>query len=159
MEALEESFHMDPNDISRHLCPDCGKELKSKSGFRRHRLKHEEQERFKCDHCGAKFMERHHFEGHLRGHTGEKLKCNSCNKEFLHKESLKRHQKSCNNSTPKEHVGFTCEQCNQKFARKDELKDHTDGIHRGVYRYSCKVCGQNYKWRSSLSVHKKTAHD
>ena len=158
MEAHEESFSIDPDDKS-YLCSDCGKELKSKSGYRRHRMKHNSQERFSCDHCDAKFMERHHYEGHLRAHNGTNLKCDTCDKEFRHKESLKRHLKSCVNPTLKEYGDFKCDQCEKIFTRKDELKDHQNGIHRCIYQYSCKVCGQNYRWRSSLSVHTKTAHN
>ncbi|XP_053377904.1 gastrula zinc finger protein XlCGF64.1-like [Mercenaria mercenaria] len=90
--ALEESFH---EETQTKLCADCGREFKTRSGLRKHMIRHERSHKYECAECHQKFVEKHQYESHMRKHGSDMLTCDKCHKSFTHLQSVKRYMKTC----------------------------------------------------------------
>ena len=143
------------------LCHECGSQFTTMMGLQRHvKSKHEHSYSFSCRICSKNFVEKHHLEGHLLHHHATdiaKHKCSSCDKTYAYKSSLERHKNICKNTMSNE-CSFVCHTCSAVFSRHDLLKSHMKGVHNNIFKYHCELCGENYKWRSSLSAHKRAKH-
>ena len=154
LQQTEESFSAATNS---QLCFVCGKEFRTRSGYRRHLRIHNDTEPYNCSICNKKFLERHHYEGHINKHHGmEPHKCPTCKATFAYKVSLARHLKTCKG--PAQEPTFECRTCQQQFQSKDSLADHNRGKHRQSPAYKCEQCGKMFRWRSSRSKHLKAKH-
>jgi hypothetical protein len=49
---------------------------------------------------------------------------------------------------------YSCRLCNLTFKTFRIACDHLRGIHENTYMYFCNVCGESFKWRSTLRTHK-----
>ncbi|ELU08279.1 hypothetical protein CAPTEDRAFT_220098 [Capitella teleta] len=49
---------------------------------------------------------------------------------------------------------YLCKLCNLTFKTFRIACDHLRGIHENTYMYFCNVCGESFKWRSTLRTHK-----
>lgn len=68
---------------------------------------------------------------------------------------VKRHKKSNSPGTtraPTAPQKFRCEICNREFSRKDNLKTH-QRVHSGERPFTCKYCGQTFRWVGSWHCH------
>ena len=52
--------------------------------------------------------------------------------------------------------GLPCPYCPTLLKGKPNLQDHIRAIHMAVKKYRCKQCGEAFKWRNSLSRHRRT---
>ena len=52
---------------------------------------------------------------------------------------------------------FPCETCNYKATTKGNLAKHTLSLHLGA-KFSCEICGKEYKWKDQISQHYRTKH-
>ncbi|XP_047360936.1 longitudinals lacking protein-like isoform X15 [Vespa velutina] len=86
--------------------------------------------------------------------------CNRCSKAYKWRSSLMRHQMiECGNKEKK----FRCSMCPNKYYHDYQLEKHTLTVHklskkkkaRERYDYVCDLCGNDYKWASSLLRHRK----
>ena len=125
-EALDESFHMPSNS---HLCSDCGKTFKSKSGILKHiRTKHKQPRlKYQCTTCQKSFTEKHQIQAHRVQHGGRGISCDLCNKDFTTVFVMRRHRAGVH-----ENAKHTCATCNAVFGDRDVLKEHVKGVHQLV---------------------------
>ncbi|XP_053406968.1 zinc finger protein 557-like isoform X9 [Mercenaria mercenaria] len=151
---MEDSFHRldGPN-----LCSRCGKHFCSRKTLSVHIKIHEENQPYVCPmgSCGKKYNKKDDLDTHMRArHGAKKLSCSTgnCGKEFCSKVNHVKHAKECGNPKPKQHM---CKTCGAKFNRKCDLEYHSKALHAEECKYKCDVCGQSYRWRSSLAKHKK----
>ncbi|CAG2243132.1 KRAB [Mytilus edulis] len=171
IETEEESFHEVIDDNSSvvtmvtalnninnqqgYICSFCGKNIKTKSGHRRHELIHSDNDkkRRECHVCNNKF----HFLGHMNTHMVNKpFKCEKCKLQYAYKASYKRHLKVCKTPTAKT---FKCSICPCIFERKDVLSDHMKGKHeKSVDQYRFEICNKGFRYRLSKSKHNKKYH-
>ena len=110
-------------DINNLECSECGKELKTKSGYREHMSMHKGEFRYICQQCGERFVSKCIYYNHLKiMHTiGKKHECTwkGCDKKFNYANGLKRHEKI--------HLGskeFQCQMCPKQFIEKHKLANH-----------------------------------
>ena len=80
------------DDTYACLFPGCGVSGMSSYKFQRHVRLHT-GERFQCETCGQKFLDKGVLKRHQDVHTGD-FKCRWCSKVFRSKTGLNVHQKS-----------------------------------------------------------------
>uniref|UniRef100_A0A8D2ZVD0 GDNF-inducible zinc finger protein 1 n=3 Tax=Scophthalmus maximus TaxID=52904 RepID=A0A8D2ZVD0_SCOMX len=135
----------------RHICPDCGKALSSKTALLLHERIHTGTKPYECSDCGARFIQNAALKMHRRTHTGERpFACDECEARFTQKHMLAYHKRSHSGEKP-----FMCEACGKSFASKEYLRHHSN-IHTGSRPHKCEQCGRGFAQRNSLQQHLKT---
>lgn len=78
-------------DIKSHKCVVCSRGFSQKQDLTRHMKAHEEKP-YTFDVLGKWFTRSHHFQIHMRLHTGDSLhKCVACDKSFITKFNMGAH--------------------------------------------------------------------
>lgn len=77
------------------VCNSCDTKFSGISELNNHiKLKHEQQEKLKCDLCD-KIFQKYKIEAHIQAvHENNSIKCNICEKNFTDKKNLRHHLNS-----------------------------------------------------------------
>ena len=125
------------------LCPHCGTEFKTRNSLSNHiRYKHRESAGEKCEQCQKTFRDSCDLQKHKRAiHDKPDLSKNNV-------RSRKKSNKSGNS--------VRCSDCDKTFKNRTCMKRHQGKIHnlQNNQTYKC-PCGTEYKYRYSLTRHKK----
>ncbi|KAL0276003.1 UNVERIFIED_CONTAM: hypothetical protein PYX00_003691 [Menopon gallinae] len=135
---------------NRFLCNQCGRVLKSKSGFEDHQKLHLNVRDHICDVCGSGFTTKKNLYIHKKAHdmTQKKVfECDQCDKVFTGKHTLNRHL-----LTHSGEKNFICEICSKCFYTLQELNRHVR-YHKKEYRFDCQLCDMRFLDRSRFRHH------
>ncbi|XP_018394258.1 PREDICTED: zinc finger protein 91 [Cyphomyrmex costatus] len=163
-------------------CEHCRIRFSQKGNLRRHIVtKHFNEERYKfnnkhlytdgvsykCGTCNKKFKNKSALLDHERIHNGEILyHCEICKKMFSTKENLRAHVVAKHNNDERYKinkdlytggVSYKCGTCNKECRSKWQLSVH-ETSHKDEQRYYCEICGEMFRYISSLKRHKKLIH-
>ena len=135
----------------KKVCDRCSATFGTSSGLYKHkRLIHSDKPKYICQVCRKKFMEKHHYVGHMNQHLNIKPhKCKHCRSNFQHEASLRKHENSCLGEAKHE-----CEHCGKAMKDAQILAQHIKGAHNDT-KHRC-PCGKEFNWRASLYNHGKT---
>jgi len=183
IEAYIEDKNTVNNEFTNHffepvICgvENCGKSYCNKYVLQEHiakvhqatKKKSDVDKKHKCDEpgCNAAFSRPYRLKNHkLSVHQGEKpFTCDfkDCDKSYSNESHLARHKRKCHLSEEKERnfEEVICENegCGRVFANRYSLKKHLFTSHT-VLPFSCKECGENFKRKSHLHVHKVETHN
>ena len=135
------SHNRDDSQNINFLCSLCGKNLKTKSYFKKHQ------------------REVHGIENRVRISepldTILKTECSKCSQEFVTTSDLNVHIKLCQ----EESKDFQCPQCETFWATGPVLNLHLKKDHGIGEIHTCHICGKCLKMKESVKNHIKTEHD
>ena len=144
---------------------------------------HKNKEEKECGFCGKQFHSEGGLKHHIESHGNETYDCEACGKEFKVAKTFQRHSLYC--AQPKTHIcdkcgakfslarglemhkithidkkllGYTCSICSKQLRMKRSLDEHMTK-HSESKPLGCNNCEETFKRRSSLSLHKRRAHE
>ncbi|XP_052072770.1 zinc finger protein 184-like isoform X1 [Mytilus californianus] len=153
--------HSDPLIFTcRHA--DCGKVYSRRYSLQQHvRREHGDHvpniSVYKCEVCDKDFSQKGHLKEHMLCHTTDKhWMCQRCGKTMKYSRSLQRHVLVCKGldieQKKKIEEQYQCPHCDMIFNDRRYFKDHVKCAH-GEASFQCSLCGEMFKWRSSLCRH------
>ena len=170
-------FHLSPGNtskLSKYKCPECRKNLVSKTEMYVHRLSHmidgfRSLKCFKCknSHRSFKSLQQHIMEKHG---VMEKWFCPVCPsfKTFKHIKLWEKHLATLHfnfNRNSREQKKYTCKECGESFFSKTLLGRHENKYHLGevimkmdYHLFNCELCGKSYDKQLDLRNHLKAVH-
>ncbi|XP_055522437.1 zinc finger protein 239-like [Wyeomyia smithii] len=133
-------------------CDICRKAFCLKSQLRDHMKKHMSDGPNKCLICGIPFRFKSYLARHAYLHTDERRhRCDICGKEFKSASNLTVHMKYHTSGGDELHK---CGFCGKGFNYHSFLLKHMH-THSDKRRYTCDICGKDYKSPSNLNQHKR----
>lgn len=137
------------------MCNECGKCLKTASGYKSHLLLHADVRPFQCEFCDKQFTSNAILIVHKLIHSEEKsIVCEVCSKQFVSVTYLNQHKRT---HLPDSERILNCPECNKVFRNKRFFDLHLIK-HTGVKSNKCNDCGRLFYSRRDLSRHTKTFH-
>eukprot|EP00092_Neocalanus_flemingeri_P003651 GFUD01003922.1.p1 GENE.GFUD01003922.1~~GFUD01003922.1.p1 ORF type:complete len:626 (-),score=124.50 GFUD01003922.1:39-1916(-) len=153
-------------------CPDCKKQLKTKTDMYVHRLTHlvPSFKIMNCPLCGESQYTYNTLKYHVRTEhkVEEKWFCPVCPdaRTFTQNHSLLIHISNFHFDAAKDvPTQYPCNQCHKQFGSKALLGRHVNSIHLGPFvkhlyykMLKCEVCGKDYERFPDLKKHIKSSH-
>ena len=144
------------NNETNFVCHICGKCFKRKRARNDHVDRHSEERKHACSQCDKRFKTRGCLYKHMEVHGVMKnFHCSVCGRSFKSKGALRRHGAFCGKEEPSEKL-YKCNQCDLVFTSKNSLATHKRNVH--VQFVQCPVCGKYFKAEHRLKVHMVTMH-
>lgn len=134
------------------VCDHCGKQLKSLTALREHKLVHTEDRPFFCTVCPAAFKNKARLRVHKQTHEDPKYGCNICGKMLQTRRTWRMHK-----LVHTDERRFKCDVCGALFKRSKSLKTHLL-IHAGMRPYVCKYCGRTFSCNANCRSHMMKKH-
>ena len=161
------------------ICPKCKRDFRTFIGLYNHLIsKHPDLEieivhkginKFKCDKCDRKFLNKTLLNQHKRTKLYLERdckpivhKCNQCSKQFISSKALYSHKNSLfyKNGCKQISHSYNCNQCSKIFKSKRDLNRHINSkfYGRGCKKisYSCTPCNKSFRSKYDLNKHLKT---
>lgn len=124
-----------------------------KDGYAIIEVAQDEEGEFICGECGKECSDIEAVNVHMKEHTQADIyECMDCKQVFKFRQSLLQHIRTVHESNRP----YSCEVCWATFSSKNSLRNHRV-IHLSL-RYPCEECGNEFKGRSGLYLHKQRVH-
>ncbi|CAB3376686.1 Hypothetical predicted protein [Cloeon dipterum] len=140
------------SDTRNHCCHHCGRLFQTLTCLSQHvRYQHRPAENpaFTCQFCNKNFVQRTHFEIHVRTHTGIKpYCCETCGSRFPSSALLQRHVYGVHEKKKR----YKCPQCPKEFLYKHNYTAHL-ARHEGTKEVKCDQCDKSFFTRNALFRH------
>ncbi|XP_034483303.1 zinc finger protein 135-like isoform X2 [Drosophila innubila] len=112
---------------------------------------------YKCDNCGAQFLDEQRLLTHKRRHGQMPYPCTEpgCDRGYSHKHTLTLHMRKCH-KLGKEHKSHICEYCGKVFDTMSQLRSHRyTHKDKSELPYACEEaeCGRRFSSKQLLKVH------
>jgi uncharacterized C2H2 Zn-finger protein len=170
------------NTPSLFECNVCAKVFKQQYTLNRHMKTHEDNERFECERCTAKFsrhdnLVKHQRRAHsitnvnvdfIRKSGMTKFSCQMCDRNFgTDRSTFEAHLmlRLCRQVNTEDvvevdsNLKFLCDQCDKTYAEKDSLDRHIRWKHcHPIGLFECSECDASFKLKSSLTRHIRKVH-
>ena len=142
--------------VHDYMCEKCSRRFKCFSGLYKHKMsQHVDTPRYTCEWCSKGFHVEREYRDHLNTHSKERpYICEECAATFSYYNSYARHKKTCKGAVAdRPQQIHQCPFCDVIVKSKDILTDHIRGTHE--HKTLICRCGKIFRWRGSLSKHKK----
>ncbi|KAK6639475.1 hypothetical protein RUM43_007748 [Polyplax serrata] len=124
-----------------------------KDGYAIIEVAQDEEGEFICGECGKECSDLESINLHMKEHTqSDVFECVTCKQVFKFKQSLLQHVRTVHETNRP----YSCDVCRATFSSKSSLRNHRV-IHLSL-RYPCEECGNEFKGRSGLYLHKQRVH-
>lgn len=161
--------HISCEHINEQLleCKVCESRFASIVKLRSHVRWHGTERRYNCDLCEKAFKTANNLRDHEKVHTGDRpFQCSICSLRFRQRGACNKHMKlhcrrrpQTRSATKGTHeqakISLPAENCDEdEMAMKRECDDLEKYQNHGQSsRYSCEICGANFKYAFSLRRH------
>ena len=136
------------DDTKQYKCQVCGAYFVQLGDLKRHTLTHTREKPYKCQKCGVGFSLNGNLKQHMRTHTGEKpYKCQVCSAGFAFHVDFDRHKLTHTGEKP-----HKCQKFGIEFAQNGNLKSHML-THSGEKPYKCLQCDSRFAQSDYLKYH------
>lgn len=156
------------NSLGVFKCSLCSSILSSQVNLNAHmkRLHDPNYLKFKCNSCGARFVNEDSFKRHVCREKLTVFSCDSCDKILSSRFGMSKHKLLVHN--PK--GTHFCKICYKKFASKEEQAEHEPDcvmkkrsrsrteFQNSIGRFECDICHSIFKARRYLGSHMRKTH-
>ncbi|XP_077558528.1 uncharacterized protein LOC144174001 isoform X2 [Haemaphysalis longicornis] len=134
-------------------CPHCLRVFACPKTFAVHLTMHEEGQGYECPICKRMFESDAMLSHHSKSHTGTgSRRCKECLRFFPTTDRLAKHQETYSMKSPDGTVVLTC-----NAGKTDGQEVHQKKI--DDWPFACDQCHLRFKYESSLTAHKMSAHE
>ncbi|XP_067010892.2 uncharacterized protein [Anabrus simplex] len=132
----------------------CAKVLASRASIIKHRLKHTNAYKFRCEKCEKAFHRKSLYDLHILSHVPKEEQpfvCCKCARRF-HCEALLRHHERVH-LPREERLIYPCNVCSKKFSSRSNVSAHLKAVHFGERPFVCDQCGHSFTSKGILQEH------
>ena len=166
-------------DRRQYVCDQCAKSFYSRTAFKRHLKKHENEplvdpnQKYSCKTCELDFKSPANYVQHYRmAHKSmppdlkelniPHMICDQCPNVFFNDRTLKHHIRISHNvdgyKKKKNIIERTCPHCEKTFKCLISFKEHVKSKHEKDTPYKCDQCERAYGTIQVLRTHRRAMH-